>query len=1162
MTRAQDLSFLHLNRNQGLTNNRANSVLTDNNGVLWVGTVHGLNSYDGNRVINYYRRDYPGLASDGIVRMVCDTKNRIWIQCGTGRLSLLDANRQFHEIIIWEKGNKVPVDYLLPLKEKIMFLSKGRLYQLFETDSLCFSQVQAPVNPLLQHLFKRINPWDKNRLVFSGDNLLFLWDSKTLKTTKPMSVPLITAAVKYGEDTALITTAGINSLCLINLRSGQLIEDYSGVKDQYGEQLHKSPRSIYHLTDSKFILSSATAGVYIFDAATKTLRRYRHNPIDPHTIASNSTAYIFADSRGFFFITTHVSGLDYFRINSNKVHVKPAFQDKITGRIYDGYIAGIAEDSKGNFWMAGPNILIAWNRHTDETTFHYPKTQGQIRTLSVDQQDRIWLGSSKGVSVYDAGLKLVKRPSAADGFALKDDVINNISIAPDGRIWLCTSNGIRFMDPRSFKVRFPEAGSILNTVNRKNCTTLFFGADSVVWIGTWEGAYKLDTALGAVSAYSVQNGLLHNHIIGFATDHLNNFYIATRLGFHILGPGTGLLAQKSIHNNWPIDCYSMLKDQLGNIWLANRDYLATYLPASQKFKVYDSRSGINSSGFYFFSALTAREGTLVFGSNQGISYFKPQNIRIPDLPLTVLIQGMETAGRFFPIARGRETEIPFRTNSVNFSFSAVNLLKSDPVYYQYMLEGADRNWIKTTSSQQVNYNGLAPGKYRFRVKASSDNQHWTEASLPMAFSIKAPWWQNLWFIMASSLLGLIVVGIFIRQRNRKTHRRQEQLETERAINYLSSSLHEQKTVDDILWDVAKNCIGRLNFEDCVIYLTDESRNVLVQKAAWGPKSEEGKRIIAPLEIPVGEGIVGSVAQHGKPEIIGDTTRDKRYIVDDERRLSEIAVPIIYKQKVLGVIDSEHSRKNFFTGRQLSILSTVASVCAQKITRLWAEEASRKAQFEILKQERKTIEAQLKSLRLQMNPHFLFNSLNAIQQLILSGEDTAATRYLSKFSRMLRLVLLHSDRETVTLKEELETLELYIALEALRFKESFGYRIQCDSNIDADEINIPAMLIQPFAENAIWHGLMHKKEDRLLQIYISEYGEDRLSCCIEDNGIGRNAAGKLNNVPHAGKGISVAEERLNTYNAHQELKSNVTIEDLKHTDGTPCGTRVTLILPLL
>src|SRR5690606_24718828 len=126
-----------------------------------------------------------------------------------------------------------------------------------------------------------------------------------------------------------------------------------------------------------------------------------------------------------------------------------------------------------------------------------------------------------------------------------------------------------------------------------------------------------------------------------------------------------------------------------------------------------------------------------------------------------------------------------------------------------------------------------------------------------------------------------------------------------TINYFAISLFGQNTEDEILWDLARNCISRLGFEDCVIYLVDEDRRVLIQKAAYGPKNPKGFTIHDPLEIPLGAGIVGSVALSGKAELVHDTSKDPRYIQDDAFRYSELCVPIMVEDKVIGVIDSEH-----------------------------------------------------------------------------------------------------------------------------------------------------------------------------------------------------------------------------------------------------------------
>ena len=138
------------------------------------------------------------------------------------------------------------------------------------------------------------------------------------------------------------------------------------------------------------------------------------------------------------------------------------------------------------------------------------------------------------------------------------------------------------------------------------------------------------------------------------------------------------------------------------------------------------------------------------------------------------------------------------------------------------------------------------------------------------------------------------------------------------------------SLEEILWNVAKTAIARLGFVDCVIYLVDDSGQTLVQRAAHGPKNPIAQDIYNPITIPIGQGIVGTVAATGKPEKVGDTRLDPRYIEDDEHRLSELAVPIIHDDKVIGVLDSENPEPDFFTDLHLNLFSTIASLASTRI----------------------------------------------------------------------------------------------------------------------------------------------------------------------------------------------------------------------------------------
>ncbi|MEI9807135.1 MAG: histidine kinase [Bacteroidota bacterium] len=233
-----------------------------------------------------------------------------------------------------------------------------------------------------------------------------------------------------------------------------------------------------------------------------------------------------------------------------------------------------------------------------------------------------------------------------------------------------------------------------------------------------------------------------------------------------------------------------------------------------------------------------------------------------------------------------------------------------------------------------------------------------------------------------------------------------------------------------------------------------------------------------------------------------------YIVDDERRLSEISVPIIYDGKVLGVIDCEHSKKRFFTQKHLSILTTIASLCANKIVRARAEEDKKEAQMILMSTQQKMTEVEMQALRAQMNPHFIFNCLNSINRYIVKSDQTTASLYLTKFAKLMRLILDNSNSKNVLLSNELEALKLYIEMEALRFDKKFTYEIKIDNNLGADTIEVPPLIIQPYVENAIWHGLLHKEQNGHLSIKVSMAGEGMLQCIIEDNGIGRVKAKAL------------------------------------------------------
>lgn len=200
------------------------------------------------------------------------------------------------------------------------------------------------------------------------------------------------------------------------------------------------------------------------------------------------------------------------------------------------------------------------------------------------------------------------------------------------------------------------------------------------------------------------------------------------------------------------------------------------------------------------------------------------------------------------------------------------------------------------------------------------------------------------------------------------------------------------------------------------------------------------------------------------------------------------------------------------------------------------------------------ELEMAALRSQMNPHFLFNSLNAIKHLIMTSRNEDAEMYLDNFSSLLRSTLINSTREVITVEEELEILELYLSLEAKRMGTNFRYDIQLDSRETLWEFKIPPLLLQPFVENAIWHGLQPSlKPEKILIIRFDT--TDTLSIEIEDNGIGRKASG-LKRKLHKSMGMDITRERITLYNHLHSESIHLQTIDLKEGENA-LGTKIIL-----
>jgi streptogramin lyase len=232
---------------------------------------------------------------------------------------------------------------------------------------------------------------------------------------------------------------------------------------------------------------------------------------------------------------------------------------------------------------------------------------------------------------------------------------------------------------------------------------------------------------------------------------------------------------------------------------------------------------------------------------------------------------------------------------------------------------------------------------------------------------------------------------------------------------------------------------------------------------------------------------------------------------------------------------------------------------------------RRIQFITKREEEKTRMAkelaalELKALRAQMNPHFIFNALNSIQDFILSNQPKDAAKYLTKFARLIRMILDNSEQKTISLERKIDFLKLYIEIESLRFSEKFQYQVLIAPEINTTAIEVPTMLIQPYVENAIWHGLLHQNGERILTLAFKPHDAKTIICEVTDNGVGRQKSNDYkskHHTNHVSKGLKITESRFKLLGEQYGFEPTVSIIDLFDDKKNPAGTKVIIQIPFI
>jgi ligand-binding sensor domain-containing protein/putative methionine-R-sulfoxide reductase with GAF domain len=910
-------------------------------------------------------------------------------------------------------------------------------------------------------------------------------------------------------------------------------------------------------------LLTTNNGLLQFNPANFTLRRISLF-LEGRPLQNEETVDAIYSGTGSHLFIQHESGILF----CNTGQPQPGLirnNESDPGRKFSNEVNNCTEDNEGNLWFATTNGFTRWNLVTNVYKTFIPRVKDQefleypaVSAICFDGKNLLIGTFGKGLWIFDPHTEQFRRPvmpadtTNTQGGGYDNTFIGFIKLQHNGELLISFSRNVVVMD-KHYKGRkvfsMPYPYSIFTAVQ---------GPQHQWWIGTLNGLVCLD------SQYKVQYRLdtvfkMSKHVYSLATTQDGKLLVGSK-GLYLVDNRDGRQVVQAVDPFFNDKTIRIIyQDRLGYCWISTDDALYRYDLSGQYIRSFPAAAEVK--GYHIGGLYKATDGTIFLCGLYGVTYFKPEAIPLQPASLKVYINKVSVNDQWRKPVPAESLQLRYFENTVTWGFVSPYYENPSGLAYRYQLQGIDKGWVYAGKNNEARYSGLKPGHYTFKVAASTDGVNWFESAEAMPISIAPPFWLTAWFLLLCVAVSLLLIWFTYRYIQKKKRTK----EIQQMLGYFANSAYGQSTAEDIAWDIARNCIASLHFEDCVIYLAEEEHQRLIQKAAYGPKNPRAFEILDPIVIPFGKGIVGHVAQTGKAELIDDTTKDARYIVDDRRRFAELTVPILHDNKVIGIIDAEHHRKRFFTRQHLDAVVSIAALCSAKISHALALEAMQKSKLQLMELHIRMAESKFLNLRLQMNPHFLFNSLNSIQHLIVSQQTNKAYRYLTIFSKLLRSLLQHAAANFIRLDEELRILQSYLDLESLRFEESFHYEITVDERLEQETVLIPSLLVQPFAENAIWHGLMNKQGSKRLHIAFSNHHEEYLTCIIEDNGVGRQQAAAtqrndLSSMVHESKGILIIRERLALLQEKTGKPAEIDIVDLTDEEAMPCGTRVIIVIP--
>lgn len=1025
--------FRNYTMEHGLSNNWVHAIAQDDDGFMWFGTEEGLSRFDGERFTPFYEQsDGKGLPCNNIVTLQVLPDHRLLIGTEKGLCVLYTRRMEFEPVPLPTRTEYHDGDVLIWTlhhgRNGRIWVGTGTGVHILDANlhvSASFFTPQIAGKPSYNYFAreflelpdgtvavkcayeKGLIPWQvidfQNNKIQTLDRLLpacgVLDTANALFcTTSEKSNPVLWY-------TAMGTGSGGPTLYRFDWSTQYTQPVLDNVAADKSKGNYQYP---FLLPDSLLLLQRYFGKMLVYDlktGRTTDLPTWKTSAPDGKSIVNfldkDGNLWLCPRFEGIFFLSLKIPPVSPMAA-VNAEHLK-AMDQKYVAEEWFGFNCAdvngkyLISSANGGFYRVDKKIGAVQAIHNTRERLLGLE---YVHAFAPSCGDTVWLNTL-------SGLCWIKTTNGATGLLSESipglDSLDNKFLRRDhyGLIWgRVRNNGVGYYDTRYRQFHhfpsqgehapFPLTSASVATEDPAGNMWFSFGSERKYFV-KWDrntGVFqKIEphntTGLDCTNSQYIM-AVSNDKLWVFANRRL--FVMDTRsLEVTLFGKKDGLCTD---------DPNGFCVDKSGNIWFATPYGLSRYDPGNQNLRTFYVTDGLLSNTISDVQLLDTLQNILLVSTGKGICLFYPDKLgAMPPAPATY-ITALWSSGKPAPLPESGEWALPYYQNDLRIEYTGINFLSGNTNRYQYRLEleGAAEAWKEAGTDNFANFLNLAPGRYKFWVRAANSDGVWSNQQAALSITIYPPFWQTWAFrISVLLLLGGLVWWFYRRQINMVQQREAE-----------------------------KNQV---------------------------------RQQLADLE--------------------------------------------------------------------------------------------------------------MKALRAQMNPHFVFNALNSVQNFILKNDTREASRYLTKFARLMRLILENSESPMVPLAREIELLKYYTELECLRFNKRFDFDFQVDPALNPESVSIPGMLIQPHIENAIWHGLMHKSEPGTLYIRFLKNDDNTLCCEIEDNGVGRAKSAELDRQPsHRSTGLANIRNRLELLNAQLAEDIRLEIIDLHDETGAASGTKVVVRMPMI